>query len=596
MLVKPSEWQPVGIKDLEPAAERAVRASSNTLVVAGPGAGKTELLAQRACFLLQTGICAYPNRILAISFKRDAARNLGDRVLLRCGSEVGRRFDSFTFDSFAKRLVDRFISGLPEPWRPASDYELRLKDLKWKPSARITDEPPEATALWKKFLQQKQPSWLNFPMLSVLAEHVLALNPLVLRALRRTYAYVFLDEFQDTTDLQYELTKTAFLGSNAVVTAVGDPKQRIMQWAGALSGIFEKFKSDFGATVFHPVINYRSAPELIRIQGFLAAALEDRPRAAKASSEGAGEHGECRILSFEDSDAEAKCIASLVKNWMKSDGLGPRDLCVLTRNRPPDYTAVLQEELRKVGIATRIESELQDLLSEPLTSIDLDFLRLGAGDRVPCAWANTIDTLRRTIGGDTEESQREIARNLTKFLKKLRRLLKESRSKESEINEVLEAIVSFVGRKAFEAVYPQYGQGQLFDETVQQIGSYLSEFRKTMDWNASLDEFEGTHALPIMTIHKSKGLEYHTVIFVGFEDSAFWGFQKNPAEESCTFFVAFSRARRRVIFTFSEQRVRPPGTPAQQQERAGIQPLYEILSRAGVVTERVTEAHCRAED
>src|SRR5215468_11328786 len=106
MLDSVSVWRPVGVESLEPAAERAVRSSSNTVVVAGPGAGKTELLAQRACFLLQTGTCEWPFRILAISFKRDAARNLGDRVRLRCGHELSARFDSFTFDSFAKRLVD----------------------------------------------------------------------------------------------------------------------------------------------------------------------------------------------------------------------------------------------------------------------------------------------------------------------------------------------------------------------------------------------------------------------------------------------------------------------------------------------------------
>ena len=46
--------------------------------------------------------------VLAISFKRDAARNLADRVQLRCGHELSARFNSFTFDSFAKRLVDHF--------------------------------------------------------------------------------------------------------------------------------------------------------------------------------------------------------------------------------------------------------------------------------------------------------------------------------------------------------------------------------------------------------------------------------------------------------------------------------------------------------
>jgi DNA helicase-2/ATP-dependent DNA helicase PcrA len=122
--VLPAEWRPVGIPGLEREAEVAVRSPVNTMVVAGPGAGKTETLAQRACYLLQTGLCPTPRRILAISMKRDAARNLQDRVALRCGSELSRRFDSMTFDAFAKSLVDRFRGALPEHARPKRDYRI----------------------------------------------------------------------------------------------------------------------------------------------------------------------------------------------------------------------------------------------------------------------------------------------------------------------------------------------------------------------------------------------------------------------------------------------------------------------------------------
>ena len=589
MLVKPSKWQPVGIKQLELAAEQAVRALSNTLVVAGPGAGKTELLAQRACFLLQTGLCARPHRILAISFKRDAARNLGDRVRLRCGDELSARFDSFTFDSFAKRLDDHFLSGLPQPWRPSKDYEMKLKELQWKPITRIAVEPPQSTALWKKFLHDRRPSWMNFSMLSVLAEHILTVNPFVLTALRRTYAFVFLDEFQDTTDLQYQLTVTAFLGSHAILTAVGDPKQTIMQWAGALTGIFGRFKSDFGSSVLRPALNHRSVPKLVRIQGFLATALEKRNTPQIPPEDATDARGECRIFSFEDSTAEARFLASSAKSWIDSEGLVPRDICILTRNRPPDYTGQLQSELRKLGITARIESELQDLLAEPVSSMLVDFLRLGAAERCPTSWANALDIVRKTYGGDSEESQRQIERALSKFVKRLRSLLKKTGSKSQDIHNILREIVSFVGSKAFQALHPQYAQGDYLSSTIAQLGWYLSEFRKSMEWNEALDELEGMNAVPIMTIHKSKGLEYHTVVFVGFEDSAFWNFHRKPTEETCTFFVAFSRAKNRVVFTFCEHRAKPAGAPLEPQHRATVGPLYAILEQAGVSIEHITE-------
>jgi superfamily I DNA/RNA helicase len=116
-LVRSEDWRPRGIVDLEPAAWTALRHDRSSCVVAGPGAGKTEFLAQRAVYLLETGLCPSPFRLLAISFKSDAAANLAARVRLRCPPELAARFTSLTFDGFTKSLVDRFLTALPAECR-----------------------------------------------------------------------------------------------------------------------------------------------------------------------------------------------------------------------------------------------------------------------------------------------------------------------------------------------------------------------------------------------------------------------------------------------------------------------------------------------
>jgi DNA helicase-2/ATP-dependent DNA helicase PcrA len=294
-------------------------------------------------------------------------------------------------------------------------------------------------------------------------------------------------------------------------------------------------------------------------------------------------------LCFENSSEEASHLASLVRAWIDQDSLKPRDVCILTRNKPPDYTGELQEELRKVGIKSRVQSELQDLLAEPLASVLLDFLRIAAVPRAPAAWTRSVDLLREIVAGDTDESQREIETRLSGFLKKIRGFLEETGSEEATIKGLLRVIVDFLGEDALKGLYPQYRQGQLYPETIRQLVSHLARFRKTMHWDAALDELEGVDSLPIMTIHKSKGLEYHTVVFVGFEDSAFWGFRKNPDEETCAFFVAFSRAKQRVVFTYCDHREKPAGTPAEAQDRTAIGPLYELLQEAGVSLEAIID-------
>jgi hypothetical protein len=122
--VRPDDWKPVGVEALEANALKVVRSTDNHSVIAGPGAGKTELLAQRAAYLLQTSAAPASRRILAISFKRDAATNLAARVRQRCHRNHAVRFDSITFDAFAKGLIDRFGQALPERWRPRPDYEI----------------------------------------------------------------------------------------------------------------------------------------------------------------------------------------------------------------------------------------------------------------------------------------------------------------------------------------------------------------------------------------------------------------------------------------------------------------------------------------
>ena len=93
-LVESSDWVPKGDIILESAAENAVKSKKHLLVVAGPGAGKTELLAQKTDYLFQTNLSKNPRKILAISFKKDAADNLKERIVKRYGNEYGSRCSS----------------------------------------------------------------------------------------------------------------------------------------------------------------------------------------------------------------------------------------------------------------------------------------------------------------------------------------------------------------------------------------------------------------------------------------------------------------------------------------------------------------------
>jgi hypothetical protein len=181
------DWVPADIDQLEPDAMAAVRAIGNTLVTAGPGAGKTELLGQRGAFLLQTGACIYPRRILAISFKRDAARNLRERFRRRYTAEQADRLDSMTFDAFAKLLLDRFRRALPQPWDLWKPYRVSrlLSRNEWNDFQRSTADSlqnAERPAGWAAALLGSAPSAGQIHSVTQdafnLAIHDLVLHPL----------------------------------------------------------------------------------------------------------------------------------------------------------------------------------------------------------------------------------------------------------------------------------------------------------------------------------------------------------------------------------------------------------------------------------
>jgi superfamily I DNA/RNA helicase len=324
--------------------------------------------------------------------------------------------------------MDRFREAIPQEWRPSADYRvlgggeltertiidlvlsipsdgsklneadrrgLSAKRLYWGsflgrslpldtwPVRNLEDRA--AAELWKHLLHGGQSSTLSFPMIGLLAELMLRTNPLILEALRKSYKYVFLDEFQDTSRVHYELTSTSFLQSTSVLTAVGDNKQRIMQWAGALDGIFDKYSKEFGARVLRLERNYRSGPELVRVQGLFARTLDPNCAEAIAMDDGSNGHGECRAFAYSSDDVEACHLARLVSSWIAQDKIVPRDICILTRLRNPAYTDKLRNTLRAQGVKSRVENEMQDLLAEPLTVVLINFIKLACSDSVPLA-------------------------------------------------------------------------------------------------------------------------------------------------------------------------------------------------------------------
>lgn len=605
-------WTPSGEITLEENATTSVKTEKNVLVVAGPGAGKTELLAQKTGYLFQTNICTYPQKILAISFKTDAAANLKERIESRYGKEYAIRFSSLTYDAFAKKILDQFRNALPEELCPNKDYIIGDKktiDEAFKKAGYLNPRglSPSRLAVyyenviatttlplsggsigsnvWKLLISgfDDNPSCLTFKMISMLAINIFSTNPYVLRGLQATYSHIFLDEFQDTTSLQYDLVKIGFYNSNSKITAVGDNKQRIMGWAGARKTIFEDFQQDFNAMKIPLLMNHRSAPRLVDLQKLMYASLQVDLVDLRTSTKWKKNDGDIKLYISENEDLEAKYLVADIAGKV-SNGVSLKDICILVKQLPGNYVDTLLTVLTAYGIKARIETEYQELLKEFIVLLVLNTLKVSIIRRSPKEWEYVNKAMEELKGIEPTERpdvyyQEHI--DLVNFLNLTSEKL-DINITETDFKELIKNIVQFYDVEKIKALYPIYAQGNYFENTVSKMIDLLwKEFKECNNWRLSIENFQGLYSIPIMTIHKSKGLEYTAVYVVGLEDGAFWNFKNQPEEDRCAFFVALSRAKEYLSFSFCALRRNLRNT---NQKHTDINEFFELLKSPGIAT------------
>lgn len=539
-MIRLDQWSPSDGLSLEPNALAAAKEiNRNLALTAGPGAGKTELLAQRADFLLRTGACRYPKRILAISFKVDASQNLRARVKKRCGPELAARLDSHTFHAFAKRIIDRFRPVLKGLDALDPDYEIGSQRVHRR-SITFLDMVPLAV--------------------TIIESSMIARN-----AIRQTYSHVFLDEFQDCTKAQYRLIKACFQGTSAKLTAVGDTKQRIMGWAGALEGVFETYAADFDSLSLNLYHNFRSKPRLRRMQNAMVRVMD--PPAALADSALKGDEGEIKILRFEDDDDEAPHLAGAMKSWIDDEGIDPSEIAVLVSKQQNLYCQKLRASLEAHSVPFREEDDVQDLASEPAASLIVDFLLVATGSRQPAPYRRVLELVVFNHGFDEEREYRARSK-WDRFVANVKGRITEGETDLANRNDLaglVGELVGIVGRDAFVALSPEYAHGNRLDQLIEaSINRAHGLLIDGSDAATALACFSGDQAVRIMSIHKSKGLEFDTVVLLGVEKETFWG--EEDAERSA-YFVGISRAKRRLCLTVCENRERPQGVSRWDAKR-----------------------------
>lgn len=258
---------------------------------------------------------------------------------------------------------------------------------------------------------------------------------------------------------------------------------------------------------------------------------------------------------FENSLNEAEYLARLIDGWIKTEQLPPAEIAVLISKQPDLYADHLMAALEARGVPYRNEQQMQDITVEPAARLIVDYLSCLYGQREPKAWIRLMNLL---VPFADEGIQANARKDLDQLIKQQR--------KEAAIADLIaepfsgwrEFILTFlkqIGIETLAALSPDYESHDRLKEVVRLTKVRIEELLKLEpNFPKALERFFVDQAVRILTIHKSKGLEFDSVIIMAIENEIFFG---NQDENRCAYFVGVSRAKRRLVLTHADHRERP---------------------------------------
>jgi DNA helicase-2/ATP-dependent DNA helicase PcrA len=417
------------LRDLNPAQREAVQHTQGPLlIVAGPGSGKTRVIAHRIAYLIAHDD-VHPYRIIAVTFTNKAAREMRDRVFALAG-ELAESMWLGTFHAICARIL-RADGGAIGIERAFTIYdnddqqalmrrvlgELGVDPRKFAPrailsaisrakselatpaafSASVRDYFGEITARAYERYQAllEENNGLDFDDLIMRAVALLRDHETVREKYQQRFLHVLIDEFQDTNVAQYQLARL-LAGGHGNVCVVGDPDQSIYSWRSADIRNILNFERDYpNAKVVYLEQNYRSSQNILDSAHAVISANQQRKEKQLWTEQTAGEP----IVIFEayNDNEEADFVAAEVEELVKA-GARPRDVAVMYRTNAQSRS--LEEAFIREGIRYRIVGGTRFYERKEVRDI-VAYLRLiyNPFDRV--SFERAVNTPSRGIGDKT---------------------------------------------------------------------------------------------------------------------------------------------------------------------------------------------------
>ncbi len=541
------------------------------LIIAGAGAGKTKTLTTKIAYLIEEGL-AKPYNVLAITFTNKAAKEMKDRLYALIG-DLAKKVQVSTFHSFGLKLLRENYQKLGYEANFVimdSDDSLTVvkkivKDLGYDPkiynprairnkissckNEMMTPEMYERYAVsdYEKVMHQvyekyedklKKNNSVDFDDLLLLPIKLFKENPSVLQDYQELYTYILIDEYQDTNEAQYILSKM-ISAKNRKITCVGDDSQSIYSFRGANYKNILNFEKDYqDAKTILLEENYRSTSTILDAANQVIKNNKQRKDKNLWTSRGKGE--KIKYYRAYNEKDEAQYIIRKVKELRNKD-VEYKDIAVLYRTNA--QSRVLEEEMLKENMPYRVigsfyfysRKEIKDLIA---------YLRLIHNSKDNVSLLRVINTPKRGIGlktienlttkADSENTSIYEAISSGKELefKKTIEQLK-SLAEELTLTELIDKVLDASGmRQDLESEKTLESEVRL--ENLEEFKSITKSFEER-EGLISLEDFlleislisdveeykDDPNRISLMTVHSVKGLEFNHVFVVGMEEGIF---------------------------------------------------------------------------
>ena len=599
------------INDLNKEQQKAVLETEGPLLIlAGAGSGKTRVLTTKVAYLIEeAGISPY--NILAITFTNKAAKEMSNRLYRLIGDKA-KNVQVSTFHSFGVKILrenfkylgydKNFIIMDSEDSISVIKKILKEKGIDpkiYNPNAiknKISSCKNEMMSPkdYEKYVASdfekivllvyelyedtlKKNNSIDFDDLLILPIKLFRENPNILQNYQERFQYILIDEYQDTNEAQYILTKM-ISAKYRNICCVGDVDQSIYSFRGANYKNILNFEKDYkDAKTIKLEQNYRSTTNILDAANDVIKNNKERKDKKLWSDKGTGDKI-TYYRAFNGID-EAQYVAREIKNLI-NNGIEYENIAVLYRTNSQSH--VIEEEFLKNKIPYKIVGGIGFYSRKEIKDV-LAYLRLIYNEKDNISLLRVINTPKRGVGSKTISNLIEKANNDGKSIyevivsgkelefKNIIEKLKEF-SESLTITELVDKILDITGiRKEYESDKTLESDIRL--ENLEELKTVTRTFEEK-EGIVSLEDFlyevslvsdvneynEDKNRVSLMTVHSVKGLEFDYVFITGLEEGIFPHMNSlmnisDLEEERRLCYVAITRAKEKLYLVNARLRM-----------------------------------------